>query len=107
MGSIKRSLANNITTGGKFDATDLSGSIPSSNVANDSLTNITTFSPALGDTIEAVATDPAYTTDGSVWYNTTSGTLKGYLPVGAWSAGGSLNTSRYILAGAGTSNTAA
>jgi hypothetical protein len=105
MGSIKRSLANNITTGGKFDATDLSGSIPSSNVANDSLTNITTFSPALGDTIEAVATDPTYTADGSVWYNTTSGTLKGYLPIAAWSAGVSMGTARYT-SGTGTQSAA-
>ena len=43
MGSIKRSLANNITTGGKFDATDLSGSIAASNFENTSLTNLTTL----------------------------------------------------------------
>jgi hypothetical protein len=59
MGSIKRNLANNITTGGAFDATDLSGTIPSTNVADASLTNLTSFSPALGDTIESVASDPS------------------------------------------------
>ena len=72
MGSIKRGLANNITTSGKLTATSLSGTVPSTNVVNASLTNITTFSPSLGDTIESVATDPAYTADGTVWYNTTT-----------------------------------
>ena len=77
MGSIKRNLANNITTGGAFDATDLSGTIPSTNVADASLTNLTSFSPALGDTIESVASDPSPATEGQFWYNSTSGSLKG------------------------------
>ena len=59
MGSLKQNLANNVLTDGKFDATDLSGTIPASNVNNDSLTNLTTFSPALGDTIQSVASDPS------------------------------------------------
>jgi hypothetical protein len=33
-------------------------------------------------------------------------TLKSWLPTGAWSAGGNLNTARYGLAGAGTQTAA-
>ena len=106
MGSIKRSLANNITTGGAFDATDLSGTIPSTNVADASLTNITTFGPALGDTIESVASDPSPLSEGQFWYNSTSGALKGLVQIKAWSAGGNMGTARRGLAGAGTQTTA-
>jgi hypothetical protein len=102
MGSIKRNLANNITTGGAFDATDLSGTIPSTNVADASLTNLTTFNPALGDTIESVASDPVSATEGQFWYNSTSGVLKGLVQIKAWSAGGNMTTARRYLAGAGT-----
>ena len=42
MGTIKRNFSNNVTPTGKFDSADLTGTIPAANVANDSLTNITT-----------------------------------------------------------------
>jgi hypothetical protein len=103
MGSIKRNLANNITTGGAFDATDLSGTIPSTNVANASLTNLTTFSPALGDTIESVASDPSPATEGQFWYNSTSGVLKGLVQLKAWSAAGNLPVAKNEAASDGTS----
>jgi hypothetical protein len=102
MGSIKRSLANNITTGGAFDATDLSGTIPSTNVADASLTNLTTFSPALGDTIESVSSDPVSATEGQFWYNSTSGVLKGLVQLKAWSSTTNLPAATRFLAGAGT-----
>src|SRR6056300_1144271 len=106
MGSLKRNIANNILSGGKFDATNLSGTIPASNVNNDSLTNITTFSPSLGDTIQSVASDPTPASEGDIWYNTTEGALKGYLPITAWSSGANMSTGRKGLAGAGTQDAA-
>ena len=104
MGTITRSIANNIVTGGKLDGTDgLSGAIPASNIANDSLNNVTAFSSSLGDAIESVATDPVSPSEGQLWYNTTIGVLKVYdgTPA-AWAAGGNLGTARRFLAGAGT-----
>src|SRR5210317_941246 len=102
MGSLKRNIANNILSGGKFDATDLSGTIPASNVNNDSLTNLTTFSPSLGDTIQSVASDPPSLTEGDFWYNTTTGSIKGLVQIKSWNSGGNMGTARTSLAGAGT-----
>src|SRR6056300_1228440 len=102
MGSLKQNLANNILSDGKFDATDLSGTVPASNVNNDSLTNITTFGPSLGDTIQSVASDPPSLSEGDFWYNTTTGSLKGVVQIKAWSSGGNLGTARQAGTGSGT-----
>jgi hypothetical protein len=104
MGIITRSIANNIVTGGKLDGTDgLSGVISASNIANDSLTNITALSSSLGDAIESVATDPVSPSEGQLWYNTTIGVLKAYDgTLAAWASGGNMGTAREQLAGAGT-----
>src|SRR5210317_569309 len=106
MGSLKQNLANNILSDGKFDATDLSGTVPASNVNNDSLTNITTFGPSLGDTIQSVASDPTPASTGDIWFNSTEGVLKGYLPIEAWSSGGNLISARGYMAGFGTQTAA-
>jgi len=64
---------------------------------------MTTYKEIRGSQIEAVATDPTYPVDGQVWYNTTSNVLKGNRGYSAaWATGGTLNTARYVLAGAGT-----
>jgi len=42
MGTIKQNFANNVETGGTFDAQDLTGTIPAANIANSSLSDITT-----------------------------------------------------------------
>src|SRR5210317_1797834 len=56
-----------------------------------------------GKTVQFLGTDPSDTgAEGQVWYNSTSGTFKTVLSVGAWSAGGNLGTPRSGLAGAGT-----
>lgn len=105
MGTIKQNLANNILTDGKFDATDLSGNIPSSNVANASLNSITTLPSGVGTGITSVASDPPAPSEGQIWYNTTSDTLKAYQNVtinASIASGGNLNTGRGIFAGAGT-----
>ena len=79
MGTITRGIANNVVTGGKLDGTDgLSGTVSASNIANASLTNITSVSPSLGFAVTSVASDPVSPTEGQIWYNTTSKTLKGY-----------------------------
>ena len=104
MGTITRGIANNVVTGGKLDGTDgLSGTVSASNIANASLTNITSVSPSLGFAVTSVASDPVSPTEGQVWYNTTSKTLKGYAFVAdSWAAGGSLGTASYSRGTAGT-----
>ena len=112
MGTITRGIANNVVTGGKLDGTDgLSGTVSASNIANASLTNITSVSPSLGFAVTSVASDPVSPTEGQIWYNTTSKTLKGYQNVvvaAAWASGGNLNTARRgMMASNGGTQTAA
>jgi hypothetical protein len=93
MGTITRSFANNITSGGTFDATDLTGTIPASNIADASVGNITAV-PAL-TSVSTVASDPPSPDAGQVWYNTTDKALRAYvLGAGTWATGGALNTGR-------------
>ena len=107
MGTIKRTFANNVLTDGKIDATDLSGTIPASNIANASVTAVTALPSALGDAIESVATDPVSPSEGQLWYNTTIGVLKVYRSLGGvWAAGGNMNTTRTAGGLAGTQTSA-
>src|SRR6056300_48704 len=103
MGSIKQNLANNILSGGKFDATDLDGTIPNTNINDNSIDNVTSF-PAAGSGIPSVASDPPSPSAGDVWYNTTSNAFKylGATTSGAWATGGNLNTARRSGGTAGT-----
>ena len=76
MGTITRNIANNILSNGTIDATDgLSGTLPASNVNNASIGNLTAFPLAVGDFIEATATDVAASpsTVGQLFYNTATG----------------------------------
>jgi hypothetical protein len=105
MGTITRSFANNITSGGTFDATDLTGTIPASNIADASVTNITAV-PALVATT-TVASDPPSPDAGQVWYNTTDKALRAYVAgAGSWATGGNLNTARKETSGVGTQTAA-
>jgi hypothetical protein len=105
MGTIKRTFANNVLTDGKIDATDLSGTIPASNIADTTVSAVTALPSALGDAIESVATDPVSPSEGQLWYNTTIGVLKGYRSIGgAFASGGNLNTARAVTGGGGTTN---
>jgi hypothetical protein len=103
MGSIKQNLANNILSGGKFDATDLDGTIPNTNINDNSIDNVTSF-PAAGSGIPSVASDPPSPSQGDVWYNTTSNAFKyvGVTTAGSWATGTSINTARRDFAGNGT-----
>jgi hypothetical protein len=68
---------------------------------------MTTFKGIRGTAIQVVSSDPSNPEIGQIWYNSSNGTLKGYLSVGAvWSSGGNLNNARYGLAGAGTQTAA-
>jgi hypothetical protein len=60
-----------------------------------------------GQNILIVSSDPANPTEGQIWYNSTSQTLKGQkLLAGAWATGGNLNTARRYPAGAGNKTAA-
>ena len=61
-----------------------------------------------GQNILIVSSDPSNPTEGQIWYNTTSNTLKDYqfANVNAWAAGGSMNTARNSLGGAGSQTAA-
>ena len=63
---------------------------------------MTTFKEIRGTAIEVVSTDPTNPELGQIWYNSSSGTLKGYQTVNAWSAGGNLSTQRYGRSAFGT-----
>jgi len=104
MGTIKQNFANNVETGGTFDAQDLTGTIPAANIANSSLSDITTVPPTAtgGDLIQSVASDPPAPDFGDIWYNSTEQKIKlKTLGTGSWATGGNLNTGRRAMGGAG------
>jgi hypothetical protein len=68
---------------------------------------MTTFKEIRGTTIEVVSSDPSNPEIGQIWYNSSSGTLKGYISVGgAWASGGNLNTAVSFTMSTGTQNAA-
>jgi len=102
MGTIKRNFYNNITPTGKFDSADLTGTIPATNVADASLTNVTSVPASVGDLVQKVASDPTPVGAGDVWYNTTSNALKSVVLSQAWSSGAPLSVGRQTGGGFGT-----
>src|SRR5210317_954589 len=106
MGARTRGLANNVLSSGKLDATDaISGTIAAGNIANDSLTSATTYGSVTGG-VPAVASDPPSPAEGDIWYNTTTGKLRFVGKFASWATGGSLNTGRRQMSGAGTQTAA-
>ena len=70
---------------------------------------MTTYNEIAGRRVNFLSSDPTYVdtnSDGQVWYNSSTATLKSWLPTGAWSSGGALNTSRAETAGSGTQTAA-
>ena len=106
MGTIKRNFSNNVTPTGKFDSADLTGTIPATNVADASLTNVTSVPATVGDFVQKVASDPTPVGAGDVWYNTTSNALKSVISSEAWSSGANLSLARQGVGGAGTQDAA-
>jgi len=66
------------------------------------------YSGIRGTRIKYLASDPTLntSTEGQVWYNSTSGTLKSLVQIKAWSSGGNMNTARNVLGGAGIQTSA-
>jgi len=63
-----------------------------------------TYRDIKGDLIETVASDPSNPIEGDIWYNTTTGTLKGLgFKAAAWASGGNLPQNRQNVEGVGTS----
>src|SRR6056300_1437157 len=103
MGIKTRNFANNILSGGTIDGTDfLSGTLPSSNITNDSAASVTSI-PSISNVVSSVAGDPPSPTLGDIWYNSSTNALKFRgLTAAAWATGGNLGTGRRLLAGCGT-----
>jgi hypothetical protein len=61
-----------------------------------------------GTAVQNFAGDPGDPINGQVWYNSSTSSFKYFAeyPTGAWATGGSLNTARAHLAGAGTQTSA-
>ena len=54
---------------------------------------MTTYNGIAGGRVNFLSSDPTYNSsaqDGQVWYNSNSGTLKSFIPVGAWASGGNM-----------------
>jgi hypothetical protein len=60
-----------------------------------------TYNEIKGDSIEVRSTDPANPGEGDIWYNSTTGVLKGQEFLEAWSSGGNLGTARERMGSAG------
>jgi hypothetical protein len=57
---------------------------------------MTTYNEIAGRRVNFLSSDPTYVdtnSDGQVWYNSSTATLKSWLPVGAWISGGNMGTS--------------
>jgi|LakMenE01Jun11ns_1017448.scaffolds.fasta_scaffold9747632_1 hypothetical protein len=69
---------------------------------------MTTFKEIRGTAIQVVSSDPSNPETGQIWYNSSSGTLKGYqlATVNVWSSGGNLNNARKSVGSAGTQTAA-
>ena len=63
-----------------------------------------TYKEIKGTQIEVLESDPSNAVEGQVWFNSTSNVLKGQAATtsGAWATGGSINTGRRAMGGAGT-----
>ena len=55
---------------------------------------MTTYKQIFGKPVKILSSDPANEAEGQVWYNSTSGTFKSVVAIGAWSSGSNLLTGR-------------
>jgi len=63
---------------------------------------VSTYREIIGKKIKKVSSDPSSGADGEMWYNSTTGTLRGPAILEAWSSGSPLVTENYGAGGAGT-----
>jgi hypothetical protein len=58
---------------------------------------MTTYNEIAGRRVNFLSSDPTYVdtnSDGQVWYNSSTATLKSWLPTGAWISGGIIKHSK-------------
>jgi len=62
------------------------------------------YSSIKGNRVQYLTSDPTLdsNSEGQVWYNSTTGSLKGLVQIKAWSSGGNLGTARQAGTGSGT-----
>ena len=64
---------------------------------------MTTYKEIFGKPVKVLSSDPTDAqAEGQVWYNSTTGTFKTVLAVGAWSSAAPLSTARYLANGFGS-----
>ena len=63
---------------------------------------MTTYRALVGKKIKKLTTDPSDSVDGQMWYNSTTGTLRGLAVTEAWASSGPLLEANYGAAGAGS-----
>jgi len=63
---------------------------------------MSTYKEIIGKKIKKVTSDPSNSVDGQMWYNSTTGSIRGLAVLSAWSSGSPLITARYSTSGAGT-----
>ena len=67
---------------------------------------MSTYREIVGKKIKKVSADPSSGTEGEMWYNSTTGKLRGLQTLEAWSSGSPLSTARFYTAGFGTQTSA-
>jgi len=63
---------------------------------------VTTYREIIGKKIKKVSSDPSDGLDGEMWYNSTTGTLRGLAIIEAWISGANTLTSKQVPGGCGT-----
>ncbi len=61
-----------------------------------------TYRELVGKKIKKVTSDPSNSIDGQMWYNSTTGALRGLALTSAWSSASQLGTGRYLSGGFGS-----
>ena len=67
---------------------------------------MSTYKEIVGRKVKNVSSDPTNSAEGQMWYNTTTGTLRGLAIAEAWVAGASTATSKQRSGGCGTQTAA-
>ena len=67
---------------------------------------MSTYREIVGKKIKKVSSDPSAGTEGQMWYNSTTGTLRGIAITEAWVSGPAMSEPRATMAGGGTNTSA-
>ena len=63
---------------------------------------MSTYKALVGKKIKSVSSDPSDSVDGQMWYNTTTGSLRGLAVTEAWTSAPNIGTARYSAAAFGS-----